>query len=76
MVYLNDVPKGGGTKIFAIDKVIMPQKGRAIIWNNLHPDGSVNYDTLHAGLPVEDGEKFIITKWFRVKGRGPISYKD
>lgn len=76
MVYLNDVPAGGGTRFFAIDKVFMPQKGRAVIWNNLHPDGTVNHNTLHAGLPVEDGHKIIITKWFRVNGRGPVFYDD
>jgi prolyl 4-hydroxylase len=74
MVYLNTVAKGGGTKFFAIDKTFQPQKGRAVVWNNLYPDGTVNRDTLHAGLPVEEGHKVIITKWFREKGGGPMFY--
>ena len=74
MVYLNTVPKGGGTKFFAIDKTFYPQKGRAVVWNNLYPDGTVNRDTLHAGLPVEEGHKVIITKWFREKGMGPMFF--
>jgi prolyl 4-hydroxylase len=74
MVYLNSVPEGGGggTKFFAIDKTFFPRKGQAVIWNNLYPDGTVNRDTLHAGMPVEKGQKVIITKWFREKGGGPM----
>ena len=74
VVYLNDVLKGGGTKFYSIDKTIEPKRGRAAIWNNLYPDGRPNPDTLHAGLPVEEGDKVIITKWFRVKGKGPVLY--
>jgi len=75
MVYLNNVMQGGETKFFAIDKAFQPLRGRAVVWNSLYPDGSVNSNTLHAGLPVEKGEKIIITKWFRVKGEGPIYYE-
>jgi prolyl 4-hydroxylase len=74
MVYLNTVPKGGGTKFFAIDKIFSPTAGTAVIWNNLNIDGTVNAHTLHAGLPVEDGYKFIITKWFRELGKGPMFF--
>lgn len=76
MVYLNEGMKGGGTKFFAIDKVFMPRKGMAVVWNNLLPDGRPNYDTLHSGLPVEEGHKIIITKWFRERGTGPMFYED
>jgi len=65
MVYLNHVMEGGGTKFFAIDKVIQPKVGMAVVWNSLYPDGVVNPDTLHAGLPILQGQKYVITKWFR-----------
>ena len=68
MVYLNAVARGGATRFFAIEHDFLPVKGMAVIWNNLHADGTVNADTLHAGLPVEEGEKLIITKWFRERG--------
>jgi prolyl 4-hydroxylase len=74
MVYLNDVEAGGATHFSAIDHAFMPVKGRAVIWNSLHPDGTVNPDTLHAGLPIEAGHKIIITKWFRERGTGPMFY--
>lgn len=76
MVYLNEGMEGGGTKFFAIDKIFMPRKGMAVIWNNLLPDGSPNHNTLHSGLPVEKGHKIIITKWFRDRGAGPMFYED
>lgn len=72
MVYLNNVKSGGGTMFPAINLNIKPQQGLAVVWNNRYPNGMVNYDTLHAGLPVEDGEKFIITKWFREKKSVPL----
>ena len=65
MIYLNDVQQGGGTRFFAIKQTILPHLGTAIAWNNRYPDGQVNPDTVHAGLPVEEGFKLIITKWFR-----------
>ncbi|MBI1216107.1 MAG: proline hydroxylase [Alphaproteobacteria bacterium] len=76
MVYLNTVAAGGGTKFFALDKVFTPVAGRAVIWNNLRADGTPNAKTLHAGLPVEQGHKIIITKWFRERGAGPMFYPD
>ncbi len=70
MVYLNDTPKGGATHFPKLDKTFYPKTGRAVIWNNLLDDGSPNPLTLHHGMPVEEGSKLIITKWFRDKGKG------
>lgn len=76
MIYLNTTPKGGGTQFVNIGQTFYPRKGRAVIWNNLYPDGRPNPDTMHWGMPVEEGEKFIITKWFREKGEGEMFYED
>jgi prolyl 4-hydroxylase len=76
MVYLNEDMEGGGTRFAVIGKTFQPRKGRALIWNNLYPDGTPNYDTLHSGMPVVRGHKIIITKWFREKGTGPMFYED
>lgn len=70
MVYLNETPKGGATYFTKADKMFYPKRGRAVIWNNLKPDGSPNPLTIHHGMPVEEGSKMIITKWFRDKGPG------
>jgi prolyl 4-hydroxylase len=76
MVYLNEGMRGGGTQFSRINEIFYPQTGRAIAWNNLLPDGQPNPNTLHSGLPVEEGHKIIITKWFRERGIGPVFYAD
>ena len=75
MVYLNDVDSGGETEFKILEKKINPQKGMAVIWNNLNKDGSVNPNTIHQGHPVRLGQKLIITKWFRSKGQGRMFIK-
>ena len=65
MIYLNDVEEGGGTHFKNIDHTFKAKRGQAVIWNNLLENGTVNPQTIHAGLPVKKGEKLIITKWFR-----------
>ncbi|MGF1544525.1 MAG: prolyl hydroxylase family protein [Parvularculaceae bacterium] len=65
MVYLNDVEGGGQTDFVRLDRRVKPRTGRAVVWNNLGPDGRPNPMTMHHGAPVTAGRKIIITKWFR-----------
>lgn len=65
MIYLNNVEEGGSTKFPKIDKEFFPSKGDALIWKNILPDNTGNFNSLHCGMPVIKGEKIIITKWFR-----------
>jgi len=74
MIYLNDTPKGGGTHFVHLDHIFYPKCGTAVIWNNLYSDGLPNRHTLHHGMPVEEGKKAIITKWFRERGNGDMFY--
>jgi prolyl 4-hydroxylase len=66
MVYLNDDFSGDETEFLKLNLKIIPKKGSAPIWNNLYRDGFPNTHTLHQAHPVHSGEKYIITKWFRV----------
>jgi prolyl 4-hydroxylase len=70
MAYLNDVEEGGTTEFTRIGVTIPPQKGALLVWNNNLPDGMVNWDTMHAALPVVRGVKYVITKWFRARRLG------
>jgi prolyl 4-hydroxylase len=63
IVYLNDVKAGGETEFLELDKKIAPKMGRVLAFRNLHADGSPNTRTLHAGLPVSSGTKWIATMW-------------
>jgi prolyl 4-hydroxylase len=65
MIYLNDVPDGGATWFPQAGIKVAPQRGLLLAWNNMNPDGSPNIATLHEGMPVLEGMKYIITKWFR-----------
>jgi prolyl 4-hydroxylase len=65
MVYLNEPEAGGATRFKAIDKIIQPETGKLLAWNNRRPDGSPNPATLHHGMKVRAGTKYVITKWFR-----------
>ena len=65
MAYLNVPTDGGATYFPEIDLLIRPRTGSLIVWNNLNSDGNPNPATLHQGMPVKDGVKFIVTKWFR-----------
>ena len=70
MIYLNDVAAGGGTRFKAINKIFRPELGKLLCWNNRWPDGSVNPNSLHHGMKVRKGLKYVITKWYREKPWG------
>ncbi|RDC60331.1 Procollagen-proline dioxygenase [Alteripontixanthobacter maritimus] len=65
MIYLNDVEAGGGTRFKTIRKTIHPEAGKLLCWNNRRVDGRVNPNTLHHGMKVRKGTKYVITKWYR-----------
>ena len=66
MIYLSDVEEGGATFFPKLNKRFNPEKGKAVIWNNLNDDGTRNHNTTHTGECVVKGQKYIITKWFRI----------
>jgi prolyl 4-hydroxylase len=65
MIYLNEPDAGGATRFKAIDKTVQPEIGKLLAWNNLTADGRVNGNTLHHGMKVRAGTKYVVTKWFR-----------
>ncbi len=70
MIYLNNTLAGGATNFSRVKQVFLPKRGTAVIWNNLTTEGKENIESMHCGMPVENGFKVIITKWFRLKGKG------
>jgi len=65
MAFLNAVEEGGTTDFPSIGMRIEPRPGALLIWNNADEAGVPNPWTLHAGMPVTRGVKYIITKWYR-----------
>jgi prolyl 4-hydroxylase len=65
MMYLNQPEDGGATRFKVINKTVQPETGKLLAWNNLLPDGQPNPATLHQGMKVRRGTKYVLTKWFR-----------
>lgn len=70
MIYLNEPEAGGATRFKAIDKTVAPETGKLLAWNNRRPDGRPNPSTIHHGMKVRAGTKYVITKWFRERPWG------
>jgi len=67
ILYLN-TPEAGGETIFPhLGITVTPEKGRALLFYNCRPDGTVDPLTLHGGAPVKAGEKWIATRWIRTE---------
>ena len=64
MVYLNDDFEGGGTNFRKLNTTVEPKTGKAVIWENII-NGETQDNTLHEGMPVLKGKKYIITSWWR-----------
>ena len=65
MMYITDVPLGGGTYFSSknYEDVVFPQKGSALLWFNLKSSGLKDWRQGHGGCPVAGGYKFAITQW-------------
>jgi prolyl 4-hydroxylase len=63
LFYLNDGFKGGETLFPHINKSVKPEKGKAVIFQNVDKNGVIIKQALHGGQPVIDGEKWIANKW-------------
>tara|TARA_A100001011_G_C14308901_1_gene844548 strand:+ start:3142 stop:3828 length:687 start_codon:yes stop_codon:yes gene_type:complete len=65
IIYLNNPLKGGSTRFRHVDIDIKPQLGRVLLFSNVIDfSEKLDKDSLHSGLPVEEGEKWILTLWF------------
>ena len=70
MIYLNEPEAGGATRFKTVDKTVQPETGKLLAWNNLDAAGRVNPNTLHHGMRVRAGTKYIVTKWYRERPWG------
>lgn len=67
IVGLKAPAKGGETKMVALNREYKTEPGKAIIWRNLDTNNQPRQDRMHAGLPVEEGEKFVLVTWVRLR---------
>lgn len=67
LIYLNGDFQGGETHFPDVKLKVKPETGKACVWNNLTLTGEENRKTYHAGMPVSNGNKYILTAWFRAR---------
>ena len=68
LVYLNDVQAGGATQFPKLGITVPATPGRMVIFHNTTHDISGPHPlSLHAGMPVEAGEKWAFNMWFRLQ---------
>ncbi len=67
LIYLQSPERGGGTCFPSAGLTVCPRAGSAVIFHNVDEVGRRAAASLHAGLPVENGEKIIITYWQRAR---------
>ena len=71
LVYLNNVEGGGGTDFPELGVTVKAKKGDVVVFHNTltevpapsHP--RIHPRSLHAGMPVTKGEKWMVNLWFR-----------
>ncbi len=67
ILYLNDNFTGGETAFKNWDLTLRPVSGAMLSFRNLDEQLMPDYSSVHAGLPVTSGEKWICTLFFRTR---------
>lgn len=67
IVYLNTVDAGGETVFPELGLAVQPHRGYGLCFEYRDPLGNFDSRALHAGAAVQQGEKWIVTKWMRSK---------
>lgn len=71
LTYLNDDHEGGSTSFPKLGLDIRARRGDILHFHNLGADGLGDRDSLHAGLPVTAGEKWLLSQWIRSESYVP-----
>jgi len=70
MLFLNAPEAGGQTAFPKVGVKVTPRAGNLLAWNNMDEFGAPNMNSLHQGMPVEKGVKYVVTKWYRERRWG------
>jgi len=70
MIFLNEPEGGGQTAFEKAGLKVAPRTGNLLAWNNMNAIGEPNLFSLHQGMPVTGGVKYIVTKWHRERPWG------
>ncbi|MDT9000164.1 2OG-Fe(II) oxygenase [Paucibacter sp. APW11] len=70
VMYLDEVEAGGATRFPNLGYEVRPRRGAALYFADVDSQGVEDPSTLHAGVPVTRGVKYIATKWLRERTYG------
>lgn len=66
LCYLNNVGEGGETNFPNLNKYVSPKRGRLVVFENTYKNTNIKHvNSLHAGMPVIEGQKYAFNLWFR-----------
>ncbi|MGC1441339.1 MAG: 2OG-Fe(II) oxygenase [Burkholderiaceae bacterium] len=65
VMYLNTVPGGGETEFPKLALSVKARQGCGVYFEYTNQHNHLDSRCLHAGVPVAEGEKWIVTKWLR-----------
>lgn len=65
VTYLAIPTTGGGTSFPELEITVPPKLGATLWFRNCYANGAIDPRSLHAGDTVTEGEKWVVTKWFR-----------
>ncbi len=69
LVYLNEDFSDGETYFLHADKKIKLPPGDAVMFENVTEEGDPDEHSVHEGLPVSKGQKWLASKWIRDKSQ-------
>jgi|TARA_R100000081_G_scaffold79312_2_gene46077 prolyl 4-hydroxylase len=73
MVFLNEDMEGGHTFFPSLKQSVKPETGKALVWDDMDEEGKLLPDSIHEGLPVTEGKKYIVTSWWRENAHNPAA---
>ena len=59
--------EGGETVFPAVGLSVTPRRGNGVYFEYTNSHMQVDQKSLHAGAPVAQGEKWVVTKWMRAR---------
>ena len=71
LLYLNDDYRGGETTFIKTGLKVKGSKGDVLLFANTLADGKRDEMAEHAGLPVTQGTKYILSRWIRAERWAP-----
>lgn len=71
LIYLNDGYTGGSTRFPKLELDVKGRRGDILHFHNLGADGLGHRNSLHAGVPVIAGEKWLLSQWLRRENYPP-----